>query len=610
MRCHRLLAAFAFSLVFIPAWAFGQGLRLTPIDRATTFAICEYVDAPGIVDELVQSGVEVVLRGYFKWSSDPADWSGIAAGVTQLHNAGIPVIGGFTASTFFLYEDGTTEDQFNDFVTRDAQGNVVILWDPQGAHYANSNPAVVDFLLEHARRQIEAGLDGFHIDEPQYIEGPNWNLGNEGYDDYAMTAFRDYLANKYPDYTEEDWKQKFGIDDIATFNYRDYLATYGWADYPFFSFLINPLFFEWEPLLGWFDPLRLFTADPETMYSENNFHGHATRHYLENLVNGIKALSQEYTRRLDVCVNGISPYVDFQMTFILAPFPFSWSLIEWFRQDRESSRALLGREAPIVFFLDWPGGMEWYSEFTEQKKRDYIRIFSAEAYASGCHYAFHFLNYLQDFRTNGTHDLVYHLVDWFKGHAALYHGLAEHPSWRKVQADNRHVAHTLWYDVEKNLALLHLINHNYASQGMTPVNDLHVTVPIGNVLSATLISPDFAGEVPLSFQSTDSGTTLAIPYLEFYDVVVMDYEEYPADDDIADDDLSDDDTVDDDTVDDDTVNDDTADDDTTEDDTDDDTADDDAVKDDDSGAGEDETDDDAEDDDDDGGDGGKSGCGC
>jgi hypothetical protein len=94
MKCFSWLAAIVLLLLSAPATAFAERPR-TPIDEATTFAICEYVDDSGIVDELINSGVEVVMRGWFKWGSDPSDWSAIAAGVARLHDAGVPVIGVF-----------------------------------------------------------------------------------------------------------------------------------------------------------------------------------------------------------------------------------------------------------------------------------------------------------------------------------------------------------------------------------------------------------------------------------------------------------------------------------------------------------------------------------
>jgi hypothetical protein len=128
--------------------------------------------------------------------------------------------------------------------------------------------------------------------------------------------------------------------------------------------------------------------------------------------------------------------------------------------------------------------------------------------------------------------VIFHLIDWFKRHAAYYRGLVEHPRWREVRLSQRGVAHTLWHDPASNLALLHLVNHHYSAAGMAPVVDLQAVVPVDHVLSAKVISPDFDDELPLSFASAGGVTTLSIPELEFYDVVVMEYET-PADSDAA-----------------------------------------------------------------------------
>jgi len=515
------------------------GSRADPVSRATTFAICETVAASGIADEVIDSGVEVVLRGYFKWANDPTDWSAISSAVERLHEAGIVVIGGFTASTFFLYEDGTTEEQYDDFVTRDAQGNIVVLWGESGAHYAINNPAVLDFLTERARLQVEAGLDGFHIDEPHIVGAPFWNLGNEGYDDYAIASFRDYLMWKYPDFSADDWKRFFDIDDIGTFDYRDYLAQHGWAKNPTLFYFLNPLASEWEPFLAWFDPLRIFTPDLVEIYSPDHFHGWAARKYVRSLVERIEEMEGEYQKPLYVCVNGISPYVDFQMNWIIAPFSFRWPLVDWILSQRRASRELLGRDVPIVFFVDWPPGMEWYAGLSEQQRRDHIRLASADTYAAGCFFAFHFYNGYQDFRTNGTRDVVLRLVDWFNSHADLYHGIEEHPKRLFVSTGDRIVAHALWSKPAEDLAILHLINHDYIEGfGIVQKSDFEVIVPIADVRRATLVSPDFEGELELSFRRDWNRTIILIPRLEFYDVVLIEFT--PHGDDDADDDIDDD----------------------------------------------------------------------
>jgi len=543
MSIHKIIFSAIGVLVFVLGAPFAVELgycAVNSIQDATTFAICEYVDIPEIVDELINSGVEVALRGYFKWGGDPTDWSAIAEGVDRLHEAKIPVIGGFTASTFFLYEDATTEEQFDDFVTRDADGNIALLWEPHGAHYAINNPAVIDFLVEHARAQVEAGLDGFHIDEPHVIGATNWNLGNEGYDDYAIAGFRNYLKQKYPDFTDADWKLFFDIDDIDTFNYREYLAEHGWDKYPTFSYFVNPLAKEWGPLIEWFDPLWLFTMNPLEIYSEDHFHGWSTRKFLQTLIARLKELEDEAGRPLYTCVNGTAPYVDFQMNWIFAFHnSFRLSIVDWILQHRRASKEFLGKDVPEIFFLDWPASMEWYSTLPEQKKIDWIRIYSADTYAGGCFFAFHFHNYLQDFRTNGTHELILHLIKWLKAHSDFYHDIEEHPQMKEVSTDDQIISHTLWLKSKGNKAFLHLINHDYTNSGIVQKKNFEVVVPISNIQSATLSSPDFNDEFELSFKQYRNGAALQIPRLDFYDVVTIEFAS-PSDDDTDDDTSADD----------------------------------------------------------------------
>ncbi len=76
-------------------------------------------------------------------------------------------------------------------------------------------------MVEH----IDVGTDGFTFDE-------DWGTsvavtdGTGPFDDYALSGFRAYLKNKY---TAEQLKEK-GVNDINTFNYRDFLVQGGFRD--------------------------------------------------------------------------------------------------------------------------------------------------------------------------------------------------------------------------------------------------------------------------------------------------------------------------------------------------------------------------------------------
>lgn len=379
-------------------------------------------------------------------------------------------------------------------------------------------------------------MDGFHIDEPHVIGAPNWNLGNEGYDDYAIANFKSYLIQKYPDFSADDWKRVFDIDEIEDFDYREYLAEHGWAKYPTLTYPINPLAKEWGPLIEWFDPNWMFTMNPPEIYSEDHFHGWSTRRYLKALVDGIKELEDEYQKPLHICVNGTAPYVDFQMNWILAfdLFNFRWSIVDWLLKHRRASREFLGRDVPLIFFIDWPSSMEWYATLSEQKKREFVKIFSADTYASGCFFAFHFRNYLQDIRTNGTRDLIFHLIKWLQDHTDFYHDTEEHPRMQKVSTKDSMIAHTLWLKQKGERAILHLINHDYTDDGIVQKKDFEVSVPVTNINSAVLTSPNFEGESEVSFQAHSNESILQIPRLDFYDVVSIEFSA-PEDDDTDDD---------------------------------------------------------------------------
>jgi len=99
-------------------------------------------------------------------------------------------------------------------------------WEPQGGFWCNTNhPIWQDFLLEQGKRLVDAGVDAILLDE---LEGTVTSLFYGGsFGEPDMTLFRQYLAERY---SAQELRARFGIADIATFNYGQYIRDRGLVD--------------------------------------------------------------------------------------------------------------------------------------------------------------------------------------------------------------------------------------------------------------------------------------------------------------------------------------------------------------------------------------------
>ncbi|MFA5860801.1 MAG: hypothetical protein WDA16_03810 [Candidatus Thermoplasmatota archaeon] len=106
----------------------------------------------------------------------------------------------------------------------DLDGNPVIV---QESIFLNIlDPAYQEYLRAGIRSHIDAGTDGFSIDEHF---GTAWALdplGEGPFDKFALAGFPAYLGQHY---TPEELRQK-GIQDLSTFDYKQFLLDHGLRD--------------------------------------------------------------------------------------------------------------------------------------------------------------------------------------------------------------------------------------------------------------------------------------------------------------------------------------------------------------------------------------------
>ncbi len=86
----------------------------------------------------------------------------------------------------------------------------------------SNHPLWREFLMKRFEEHVDGGVDAILIDE----------IGDTGaFCDYCMQAFNSYLAEHY---SEEGLRSLFGIENLSSFNYRQYLLQHGatseWED--------------------------------------------------------------------------------------------------------------------------------------------------------------------------------------------------------------------------------------------------------------------------------------------------------------------------------------------------------------------------------------------
>lgn len=496
---------------------------------------------------------DVNIRAFQKWSTsgdEARDYE--FAQIGRYHDKGIAFIGGGTASVIFREEFGS-DAIFNDLSTRDAN-NVPVPHEyivPGARRGSLMNPSFRKELVDYCKIQIDGGVDGLFLDEVNggFAGGlsHNWN-GNEGFDDHALADFNQYLIEKYPDFTAEEWKAAFGMTDdniIRTdvpsndlshnFNYRTYLQANGWngstgpADSPLNE--LNPLAKEWGSVVG----NRMYADD-------DSFTATYLRRYWQEIVTEIRAYARSKNRRVLITSNGLIPYVDFNS---VGMYPFNRdeetpdfrgadyvpvvdghlngakSLLTNYRYLKEMGRRISG-DVPLVVFIDWPNDMMTnYLNLPLSEKQDYWQIFGAEAYASGIYPAFHLRDTVGSPTATdlGMMSFFRDYTRFYKRNRRLYRKSAY--SANRVVLDASNVAASLLSQRGGRLLTLHLINHNY-NRAITPQGEFSVTVDLpSRPRRVTMVSPDFEGTKRPVHTFGDGKLTVKVDGIRYYDVIVI-----------------------------------------------------------------------------------------
>ena len=162
------------------------------LHRAVVYTINETIQTDDGLDLARKTGSDVLIRGWFKWGTPP-DYAQLAPQVTKAHAMGTLFGGGITCSALYHGENGLTEQRVLDMATRGPDGQLVNAWnEPHCRHGTLSNPAYREYLLSSCKQQIDAGADYLFMDEINAAL-----QADEGFDDYSIADFRQFLLERY-----------------------------------------------------------------------------------------------------------------------------------------------------------------------------------------------------------------------------------------------------------------------------------------------------------------------------------------------------------------------------------------------------------------------------
>lgn len=486
---------------------------------------------------------DTTIRAIGKWSTngdEAADYN--FAQIARYHAQGTAFMGSGTASVIFPH-DFASPEIFDDMSTRDANGDPVPHDEfgfPVPARRGNIfNPAYRGYLLGWAKIQIDGGVDGINLDEVNagFSGGQKYGFnGNEGFDDYAIADFTRYLLAKYPRYTAADWASHFGMtadnlprkdvpanDLTRNFNYRTYLKAKGFNLDPLNA--ANPLAPEW----GRVTANRMYASD-------TSFTATYLRRYWKSMVDELRRYAK---RPILVSSNGLLPYVDFNSVGMYPWNPDEQtpdfrgadyvpvvdghlngakSLQANYRYLWNTNREIAG-DVPVTVFIDWPNDMmTHYLNLPLEERKDYWRIFGAEAYANGLYPAFHLKDTVGSPTAEqlGMLDFLTDYSRFYKDNRRLYRNTTPAPQPVRVSAANVSVSL-----LSNGLRTVHLVNHNY-DRGIRPQSDVTVGVDLPRCpRRVTLVSPDRTGSSTPASTCRRGRLSVTVDRLDYYSVLVL-----------------------------------------------------------------------------------------
>ncbi|MCX7824981.1 MAG: hypothetical protein N2689_05430, partial [Verrucomicrobiae bacterium] len=428
--------------------------------------------------------------------------------------------GGTTCSALYHGENGLSEADVLDMATRDPAGRLVDAWNTPGCRHGTlSNPRYLDYILRWCRSQMDAGADYLFMDEHNAALERR-----EGYDDYSLRDFRDYLLRAYCaglgwSRTDARWREKLGVDPadrelcsdgtLASFDYRVFLRRRGLAEQP--RSIRNPFLADWQ-----------------------KFRAERDERAWKKLTDSIRDYARSKGRRVLISANGLAKFVDLQVLGVWGLWRVKDDRVdlaesqmhEWHAVVR-CGRAVAERKVPVVFFHDWGFmGFPWL-KVPPSDRELWMRVRGAEIYAAGGFFAFPVTGpFGCDALKDGTLGTMARLTQFYSAHKEIF--LRAQPlAMDCIESNAPQLSTALWTRAQPPAVILHVINRATDGGRLRRRETITLDVPTTVMPErVTVLSPD---EEPARAKLRRSGGKVRVDLtgLEAHSVIMLDYRKMP-----------------------------------------------------------------------------------
>jgi hypothetical protein len=506
---------------------FPQELRRTKpvedINQAVVFTINETTASEDALRAARKVGSDVLIRGWFKWREAPpvSQWASIPPQVRRL---GGLFGGGITCSALYDDENGITRPQLLDMATRGPAGQLIDAWETPGIRHGSlSSPAYRDYLFGWCRQQIDAGVDYLFMDEHAAALS-----GLEGYDDHSLADFRRYLSTACPQTQgwqggDPRWTSLYGIEltdpqvcpdgTIRTFDYRGFLKSKGWTQDPTAG--ANALAPLWLAFRDWRDDAAW-----------------------KDLTQRIREYGRSQGRRILISANGMARDVDLQVLGVWGQWrthdgqvDLSENQVPVWRSIVRRGQQVAGKPVPVVLFHDWGFGdppFPWLAVRPSEREL-WMRTRGAEIYAAGGFFAFPVLG---PFGCNAEQDgslaVIQRLTAFYQRNRELLLA-GRYVGSESLAASAGDLSLAAWWSDQPPRLIVHAVNRrvgahaDHDSRQLETQTDVKIRVPAVARLpeSATAVSPDWDGELPIHCRGIEDGVEITLPRLEASAMMIL-----------------------------------------------------------------------------------------
>jgi hypothetical protein len=464
------------------------------IDRAVVYTINETINSDYTMDLARKVQSDVYIRGWFKWRQAPPvnEWSRFAK---QARDIGTLFGGGVTCSALYDDENGITRKQLLDMATRGSDGKLSDAWGVKGIRHGSlSSPVYIEYIMKWCREQIDAGADYLFMDEINAALG-----ANEGFDDYSLRDFREFLREHHR--PRKDW---------TDFDYIEYLKDLGLTANPHSS--RNPLAPYWH-----------------------DFRAYRDKRAWKLITDKIREYAKTRNRQVLISANGLAHHVDLQVLGVWGLWRVKngrVDLTDNLTADWSSivvqGRHMANRRVPVVFFHDWGFGNFPWLKVPPADRRLWMRVRGAEIYASGGFFAFPVHGpYGQDAGKDKTIGEIARQAAFYRRNRALYLD-AMLLGFEPLKPNQKDLSLALWGMRDPRRLILHVINRRSGKGVPLKRKEVAVTIPAEAApKSVRIISPDFEGEKTGMAGMKNGLLEVVLPELEAYSVALLDYDTLP-----------------------------------------------------------------------------------